>query len=270
LKISVIQPASYSGEGEYKNLDRALNYIDEAKEMGSKLVLFPELYPGPANPQSNYETFSTLSKKAKEKDIYIIESHLESDRQGHSVTVQIISPKGESVGKYKRTTPESPYIYKDIDAWNFNYVDHDKLPIFEIEGCKVGLLVCSEVYVPELSRILALKGAEIVFYPAGALINELMSTWKIMIQARAIENLMYTCACQNIYGVEKGVAMIAGPEGILAEREDKGVLTTEIDLERMRWLREENEKIEMPKKYKVVPGTLKWKGPDLYRKYLNK
>ena len=115
MKISVIQPASYSGEEEYKNLDRALNYIDRAKEMGSKLVLFPELYPGPANPNSSYKTFSKLSKKAKEKDIYIIESHLEKEEKGYAVTVQIISSNGESIGKYKRTTPESPYIYKDID-----------------------------------------------------------------------------------------------------------------------------------------------------------
>ena len=142
---------------------------------------------------------------------------------------------------------------------------HLDLPVFDTEFGKIGVLICSEVYAPELARILALKGAEIVFFPAGALINELMPTWKNMVWARAIENLMYTAACQNLYGVEEGVAMLCSPEAVLAEDRGEAVLVAEADLDRVRWLRESEQKIEIPKQYKVVPGLLRWRRPAIYR-----
>ena len=79
-----------------------------------------------------------------------------------------------------------------------------------------------------------------------------------MVQARAIENLIYTVASQSLYGVEDGIGMIAGPEGILTENIGEAVLVAEIDFERQQWLRDQDEKIEMPKQYKVVPGLLRW------------
>ena len=87
-----------------------------------------------------------------------------------------------------------------------------------------------------------------------------------MVQARAIENLIYTVASQSLYGVEDGIGMIAGPEGILTENIGEAVLVTEIDFERQQWLRDQDEKIEMPKQYKVVPGLLRWQKPEMYRK----
>jgi predicted amidohydrolase len=85
-----------------------------------------------------------------------------------------------------------------------------------------------------------------------------------MLQARAIENLIYTAACQNMYGVEEGVGMICGPEGVLAEDGGEAVIIADLDMERLEWLRDQDEKLEMPKKYRVVPGTLRWRRPDLY------
>jgi hypothetical protein len=39
----------------------------------------------------------------------------------------------------------------------------------------------------------------------------------------------------------------------------------EIDFERQQWLRDQDEKIEMPKQYKVVPGLLRWQNAEMYR-----
>ena len=89
-----------------------------------------------------------------------------------------------------------------------------------------------------------------------------------MVWARAIENLCYTAACQNLYGVEDGVAIICGPEEVLTETRREGVAVATLDLARLRWLRQEDEKIEMPKRYRVVPGTLRWRRPEVYRRAL--
>jgi predicted amidohydrolase len=266
IKIAAVQPKSYAGKDEKKNLDSALKYIDVAAESGAKIVCFPEMYPGPVHPTINFDTVP-LYRKAKEKKVYVIRGKREkAEPVGYfNICAEVIGPDGKSIGTYKRTTPSGPYVYKDIDSWGIDYVQADTLPVFETEFCKIGVLICSEVYIPELTRILALKGAEVVFFPSGGLINELLPTWRIMVQARAIENLLYTAACQNLYGVEEGIGMIAGPEGLLTAEKYESVLVAEIDLERSRWLRSQEEKIEMPKQYRVIPGTLRWRRPEIYK-----
>ena|SRR2546425_3621345 len=269
LRLGVVQPRAFRGEETPRNVDAAIRYLDEAAAAGAQLVCFPEGYPGPANPLHQYDSLPRLQERAKERGVYVVASRLApAPLQGHHMALYLIDPEGRIVGTYHRTTPEGPYIYRDIPDWQFDYVPGDALPVFETTFGRLGLLVCSEAYAPELSRLLALQGAEIVLMPAGALLNELIPTWRTLIWARAIENLMYTAACQNLFGVEEGVGIIAGPEEILATAGRPGILIADLDLARIRWLREQDEKIEMPKRYRVVPGTLRWHRADLYRKTL--
>ena len=263
ITIAVVQPRTFGGQDEPKNLVAALEYIDRAADAGARLVCFPEMYPGPVHPSIEFDT-SALYEKAAERSVYLIRGKREPDGDQHNICAEVIGPDGTSVGLYKRTTPDGPYVYQDLDDWAIDYAPADELPVFDTEFGPIGVLICSEVYVPELTRVLVTNGAKMVFYPSGGCINELMGTWKIMLQARAIENLIYTAACQNIYGVEDGVGMICGPEGVLAEEPGDGIIVADVDLERQEWLRNEDEKIEMPKKYRVVPGTLRWRRPDLY------
>lgn len=263
VRIAAIQPMTFSGQDEPKNLAAALDYVDRAADAGARLVLFPELYPGPVHPSIDFDT-GALYEKAAERQIYLIRGKREPAGDGHNVCAEVIGPDGESLGVYRRTTPEAPYVYKDLDDWSIDYVPADDLPVFETEFGRIGVLICSEVYVPELTRLLVMNGAKMVFYPSGGCINELMGTWKVMLQARAIENLIHTASCQNIYGVEDGVGMICGPEGVLAEEAGESVIVADVDLDRQEWLRNEDEKIEMPKRYRVVPGTLRWRRPDIY------
>lgn len=271
VTISVVQPKTLRLGDESGNVERALRYIDEAVERGAQIVCFPEMYPGPAHPANEYSS-DEVATRAKRHGVYVIKGRIHKERDGgrprHSVCADVIGPDGIVMGTYKRTEPLTGHIYRDVPAWNFDYLQGQDLPIFETRFGKIGVLICSEVYAPELARILALKGAEIVFFPAGALINELMPTWKAMVWARAIENLMYTAASQNLFGVEDGIGMICSPEAIVAEDRGEAVLVAEADLDRVRWLRETEQKVEMPKQYKVVPGLLRWRRPSMYRESL--
>jgi predicted amidohydrolase len=140
--------------------------------------------------------------------------------------------------------------------------------VFEIEGASIGLLVCSEVYVPELARALALKGAEIIFMPAGLWKMSQWDTWRVLTRARAIENLAYTATCQNILGHEKekpGLSMICSPEDVLAESTIEGVLVADCDLERIRMLRREEDRRDFPGGKACKAGVLwQWYQPHLY------
>jgi 5-aminopentanamidase len=71
-------------------------------------------------------------------------------------------------------------------------------PVFETDHGKVGLAMCSEVYMPEVARALALRGAELIFMPAGRDKRRLWATWRTLIWARAIENLAIVVTTQNL------------------------------------------------------------------------
>lgn len=266
MRIAAIQPVGNTGDHEVRNLADALEWLDRAADAGADLVAFPEGYPGPTNPVNRYDSLTPLREKAAERKLHVVAGGIEPAADGrHHVLLHLIDDTGALLGPYRRTTPVGPYVYRDVPAWDFDYAESsDALPVFETRLGRIGLLVCSEVYVPELSRVLALAGADLILYPAGGAINELLETWRTLIWARAIENLVYTAATQNIYDGEKGVGTIASPERVLASSAEAGMLLADLDLERLRYLRAEDERIVFPKPYHTIPGVMRWRRPELY------
>jgi hypothetical protein len=57
--------------------------------------------------------------------------------------------------------------------------------------------------------------------------------------------------------------MIASPERVLAASESPGILTAELDLERVRRLRETEEELIVPAPYRTIPGILSWRRPEV-------
>jgi predicted amidohydrolase len=267
MRLALIQPRSASGAAEQKNFDDALQWLDRAAEAGADLVVFPECYPGPANPINSYDSISVIAERAAKLGVHVVAGRIEPASEGrYYVTLHLIDDEGQTVGVYRRTTPNGPYIYRDIPAWDFDYeAGADEPEVYETKLGRIGMLVCSEAYSPELSRVLALKGADLILYPVGGSVNELLPSWRTVLHARAIENLCYTGASQNLYDDgEEGVAQIAGPEGVLEQRADEGMVIADLDMDRLSFLRGEDEKVEFPKRYATVPGLFRWRRPELY------
>jgi predicted amidohydrolase len=265
--LAAVQPRAFSGVEEEKNIDEAVRWLERAGRAGADLVLFPEGYPGPTNPANSYDAMARLRAAARSLRLHVVAGGLASAGDGtHYVTNVLIDDEGELFGTYRRTTPVGPYIYRDIPAWNFDYVASSDAPqVFETRLGRIGILTCSEVYVPELSRTLALQGADLIVYPAGGAINELLPTWRTMIWARAIENLVYTAAVQNLYAPdEEGVATVASPEAVVASSTREEMLLCTVDTERLEFLRTRDEHIEFPKPYRTIPGVMRWRRPELY------
>jgi predicted amidohydrolase len=268
--MALIQPQSFWGPNEEKNVRGALGWLDRCSKAGAQLVVFPEGYPGPTNPKNSYDALSPLRERAAELKLHVIAANIESAGNGcHYVSLHLIGPDGKTIGSYRRTTPKGPYVYHDIPMWQFDYKESSNKPaVFDTEIGRIGMLVCSEVYSPELSRALAVQGADIIVYPAGGGQGDLIPTWQTVVAARAIENIVYTGASQNLYEPhERGLGIVAGPEGILATRADAGMLIADLDLDRLEFLRGEDEKIEVPRRYRTVPGLLRWRRPELYSQH---
>jgi len=176
-------------------------------------------------------------------------------------------PDGRAPARYRRTHPNGPWIYTGGTAWEFRYVPGDEFPVFDTAFGKVGLAMCSEVYMPEVSRALALRGAELIFMPAGKDKNRLWATWRTLIWARAIENLAVVVTTQNLFTHdERGLAMVAGPEEILFESTIAGSTVVDVSLERLRYLRATRDEVGSSAHCAVKQGLLgpQWQRPELY------
>jgi predicted amidohydrolase len=143
--------------------------------------------------------------------------------------------------------------------------------VFDTSFGRIGFAICSEVYMPELCRILALKGAEFIFLPAGVPKGPMWETWRTLIFARAIENLCFTATCQNLFDpADRGLAMICSPENVMIESTQAGVFVADCDLDRLRLLRETEDTWDFPGIKHCKPGIFKqWYRPELHTRMLD-
>jgi predicted amidohydrolase len=262
VKVAVVQPRSYLRYAagrviddphapEEKNLDLAFNYIDEAAREGAQLVAFPELYPGPS-PTSDalaYEDVVVgMQIKAKERKVYVLFGGAKHEGKGFYNLYHLADPHRDSLFVYQKIVP----------AMNEETMFRGKQPgLVETDLMNVGLLICWEAWFPELARTLAMRGADIVFFPTGGLIYELHDVWRAILQARAAENTVYTASCVNIWGVEAGLSYVFSPEGEVSGLTTEGISYAEVDLDRLHRMRTEDEEFTVPKVYRTIPGTLR-------------
>jgi predicted amidohydrolase len=272
---AVVQTATVFGDDSREaNLENAWRYAADACQRGAQIVCFPETYPGAWVGPVTWTPLQELRSMARDNGIYVIGGYtepLDADGWRCHNAVALVAPSGDLVGVYRRTTPaHAPWIYKGGEWWwDFDWVPANDLPVFETELGTIGLLICSEVYAPELARILALKGAEILFLPMGFMGTRagIRETWRTLMWARAIENLAYTAVSSSILpGDDRGLAMVCSPEEIVLESIAEGVHVAEVDLDRVRWLRAEQDRVvEEPEPWKTKPGTLRdWRRQEVF------
>jgi predicted amidohydrolase len=149
------------------NLERTLHYIAEAARAGSRVVLFPE-----ASLTSYYFPFLTQLDAAKidaafgktcaaarEHGIWVIAGTIRQTSNRFLNVAHVINPRGEITHEYAKVhmagRDERTYCRGG-----------DKLSLFEIDGIKCTLVICRDGRHPELYRIPAIEGAQILFHPS--------------------------------------------------------------------------------------------------------
>lgn len=271
-RIAVINPMTEFGEDSRKgNLEMMRNLAADAKESGADLIVFPESFPGEWRAPVTWTPKAELEELARSLDCHIVGGYTEPlDDDGvrcHNV-LALYGPSGE-VGTYRRTSPaHAPWVYQGGKYWDFDWVPGDELPVFSTPMGVIGIAMCSEIYVPEIARALALKGAEIILFPAGLVgpYRALYETWKTLGWARAIENLAITAIATNALEDQGGLAMICSPEEILLCESSEGVFVVDVDVERVRWLRDQQDRrIDGQTPWKTKPGNLRdWRRQEVW------
>jgi predicted amidohydrolase len=253
FRIAVVQPITHRPGEDEANIADAVRAVERAAADGADFVCFPETYPGPWRMPAQFDPTPAMVKAAKTHKVHVVYGTIEPISHNEATAYNLICmayPDGREPARYRRTHPNGPWIYTGGTAWEFQWVPGNEFPVFDTVHGKVGLAMCSEVYVPEVSRALALRGAEIIFMPAGKDKKSLWATWRALIWARAIENL----------------AMVASPEEILFESTIAGATVVDISLDRIRHLRATRDVIGSSDTHAVKQGLLgpQWQRPELY------
>ncbi len=240
MRIAICQTKGVAG-----NVAAALGLMrrtaQAAAARNAGLVIYPEMFltgyhigdavfrlaepaDGPAG--------AAVARIARETGIAIITGYPErcDDRVYNSAC--LVNPAGERVANYRKA-----HLYGSGERRWFQ--SGDSLLVTEIEGLKVGILICYDVEFPEAVRPLALAGAELIAVPT-ALIRPFEFVARTLVPARAIENQVFV-AYAGLCGDEGdlgycGLSCIVGPDGKdLARAEtDPALLFADIDSSTIR------------------------------------
>lgn len=174
INLGLIQMSM--NENQDANLNKATRLIQEAAVKGADIICLPELFRSPYFPQDEKseqsyaekipgETGKRLSQAAKENNIVLVAgSVFEQDNKNFYNTSMIFDEKGKFLGKYRKVhIPHDPNFYEQ------NYFTPGDIgyKVFKTIYGNIAPLICYDQWYPEAARVLALMGADIIFYPTA-------------------------------------------------------------------------------------------------------
>ena len=253
LRVAAVQ--MNSGADKAANIAQAEVLIERAAQSGAQLVALPELwtYLGPTEGnRPNAEpipgpTIDRLAALARRHHITLhCGSMLEraadpADPRAYN-TAAVLNHDGRLIATYRKIHlfDAVPYGSSAPYRESEGIQPGDEIVTFEAEGLSIGLATCYDLRFPELFRILALRGVELIIMGSAFTLQTGRDHWEVLVRARAIENGVYLLAPDQVGAhppqrMAYGRSMIVDPWGtVLAQAPDQpGVITAEIDLERL-------------------------------------
>ena len=160
-----------------ENIDKAESIIRKAAEMGAQIILIQELFESTyfcmdqkdelfqlSKPFENHPTIERMAKLASELNVVLPISFFEKANRAHYNAIAVINANGEILGKYRKShIPDGPGYQ---EKFYFNPGDTG-FKVWDTAYAKIGIGICWDQWFPEVARIMALKGAEVLLYPTA-------------------------------------------------------------------------------------------------------
>lgn len=238
LHIALIQANIEIGNVN-ANMNNMLELMEKAASANTKpdVIVLPEMWNTGyaldriqelADPMGQ-ETSSMLSDFARRHRIQVVGGSV-AERVDNEIynSMYVFNRNGEQVAKYSKI-----HLFRLMDEEKHLQAGQHTVA-FDLDGIKAGASICYDIRFPELSRTLALGGAQVLFVPAEWP-HPRLHHWRTLLMARAIENQMYVVACNRV-GTSGdtdffGHSMIIDPWGeVVAEGdEQESILTGTLD-----------------------------------------
>ena len=241
MRVAVGQFAA--SEDWAENLATCTGYVRRAERAGADLLVLPEGVLARFT-----DDFTRLRTAAQPLDgpfvtglvaatagtgVTVVAGVHEPSPDGRAYNTLVVAADGRIGTVYRKL-----HLYDAFGSQeSANVVPADNAPVtFACGGLTVGLMTCYDVRFPELARLLATAGADVLVLPAAWVRGPLKERhWELMLAARAVENTVYVvgageCGPRNI-----GHSMVVDPLGVVGTRlaEEPGLLLAELTAERI-------------------------------------
>jgi deaminated glutathione amidase len=246
IRVACVQMTSRADKAA--NLESAERLVAQAAATGADVIVLPEkwnaignaqVYLENAEPIEGGESVAAMSDWARRHGVTLVGGSIAERREGReklSNTSLVFDPSGEIVALYRKI-----HLF-DVEVGGVIYHESEveepgeEPVVTELEDWKIGLSVCYDIRFPELYRILALEGAELVTVPAHFTTPTGKDHWHVLMRARAIENQLYVVAAAQIGETLPGKpaygrSLIADPWGIVLAQapDEETVIAAELD-----------------------------------------
>jgi predicted amidohydrolase len=248
MKVGFVQFAPVLGDVEatMRKIDRLIG-----ADVAADIWVLPELCNSGYNFSSREQAWETseavsgsvfvqyLESVCERLDCHVVSGFNERDGDSLYNSAVLVGPGGY-VGTYRKL-----HLF-------LNEKDHFEpgdvgLPVFDVGSCKLGMLVCFDWIFPEVWRVLALKGADVICHPSNLVLPGFAQR---AVPIRALTNRVYVVTANRI-GVEgdltfTGLSTIADPRGdVLVQasqvEEEVGVVGVDVGLARDKWITPRND-----------------------------
>lgn len=245
-------------DDEQSNIEAVSELVEQAAARGAEIILPPELFSGPyfcqtedeglfalARPTLEHPSVIAMRKLAAKLEVAIPTSFFERDGHHYYNTLAMIGPNGDVQGTYRKShIPDGPGYEEKF----YFRPGNDGFKVWDVPiasgTAKIGVGICWDQWYPEAARVMALMGAELLFYPTAIGSEpydadlDTSRMWKRAMQGHSVSNCMPVVAANRI-GTE-GEASFYGHSFITNEwgdrivefgAEEDGVLVATLDLD---------------------------------------
>jgi omega-amidase len=229
-----------------ENTARALLMLDRAAQGKADVAVLPEMFNCPYGngkfreyAQKAADSFSlkAVSRKAGELGIYVFAGSIPEEEDGRVYnSCFVFGRDGSLIGRHRKL-----HLY-DVDIkGGISFRESETLTrggditIVETEFCRMGVGICYDIRFPELSRLMALKGAETLIFPGVFNTVTGAAHWELLVRTRAVDNQTYVAAVSAARDDSSykayGHSMVAGPWGnvICRAGEAEEIIFADID-----------------------------------------
>ncbi len=279
-KVTVAALQLAFSDDEAANIALVEEHVRMAAARGAKIILPPELFEGHyfctvedealfarARPVDGHPAVEAMKRVAKDMGVYIPTSFFERDGHHHYNSLAMIDDEGEIMGVYRKShIPDGP----GYEEKYYFRPGNSGFKVWQTRYGTIGVGICWDQWYPETARVMALMGAEMLFYPTAIgtePYDETLDTsrmWRRAMQGHAVSNCMPVIAAnrigdetvQDITQSYYGHSFITDQWGdLIAEVEDwqSGALVATLDLAQARI-------------HRAGMGFFRDRRPELYRR----
>jgi len=245
LSIAGVQMASTAALEE--NLTKAASLIDIAADKGARIIALPQLFNRPWFPAAIREEDLGLAEEedgrsitflrgiAAKKGVVLIAPIFEKAGSDLFNTAFVLGPDGEITGRYRKMHVPAIPLWEERSYFKPGDLG---FPVFKTPFGTIGVQLCWDIFFPEGFRILALKGAEVVFAPTASAFLHSRKKWERAISAAAHANGFFVFRVNRV-GTDGelefyGRSFCVRPDGefiVPPSGSSEGIILAEVNLE---------------------------------------